>query len=100
MWGFLAVDETGRLLGFVTFVFHRTTFAINDRCYLEDLFTMAEARGKGVGRMLIEAVFNAAWEKGADQVYWHTAQNNYAGRTLYDKLAEMTNVKYRKKLVP
>ena len=47
------VAETdGRLIGLVHYLFHRSTTAIAPTCYLQDLFTAAEARGKGVGRGL------------------------------------------------
>ena len=58
--GLCAVDEGGRLLGIVHYLFHPVTWAAGPRCYLEDLFTAAEARGRGAGRALIEAVYAAA----------------------------------------
>ena len=48
-------EETKALLGLVHCVFHRGTWAINDLCYLEDLYVSACARGRGVGRALIDA---------------------------------------------
>ena len=55
--------------------------------YLQDLFTAPEARGKGAGRALIQAVYDAADAAGVPAVYWLTAENNYAGRMLYDRVA-------------
>ena len=60
-------------------------------CYLEDLFVLPEARGQGVARRLIEAVFAAADETGASTVYWHTQEFNANGRALYDTLAHRTS---------
>jgi GNAT superfamily N-acetyltransferase len=55
MGGFIA-ERDGQALGIVHWVLHRTTWSAKDICYLQDLFTVAEARGSGVGRKLIEAV--------------------------------------------
>lgn len=44
----------GELVGLVHIVFHPSTSRKNDVCYLQDLFTSAEVRGRGVGRALIE----------------------------------------------
>jgi GNAT superfamily N-acetyltransferase len=95
--GFCAAAPDGALLGIVHYVFHPVTWAAGPRCYLEDLFTAAEARGKGVGRALIEAVYEAADRGGADQVYWLTASTNTTARRLYDQVASATQfIKYRR----
>ncbi|WP_297369873.1 GNAT family N-acetyltransferase [Acidocella sp.] len=86
--GFVAEDEAGALLGFVHYIFHRNTWMIADVCYLEDLFTAPQARGKGVGTALIEAVYGAAQRRGAPRVYWLTHETNKTAQSLYDKVAE------------
>lgn len=83
----VAADEHGALLGLVHYLFHRSTTRIELTCYLQDLFTTPEARGRGVGRALIEGVYGAAREAGIKRVYWQTQATNAAGRALYDKLA-------------
>jgi len=59
-------------------------------CYLQDLFTDAEARGGGVGRALIEAVYERARAAGSTRVYWHTHETNQTAMRLYDQVAERT----------
>ena len=95
--GFCAVDADGKLIGIVHYLFHPVTWAMADRCYLEDLFVSPDARGSGAGRALIEAVYRAADDRGADQVYWLTAHSNATARKLYDRVAQLTPfVKYRR----
>jgi len=95
--GFCAVDADGKLIGIVHYLFHPVTWAMSDRCYLEDLFVSPDARGSGAGRALIEAVYRAADDRGADQVYWLTAHSNATARKLYDRVAQLTPfVKYRR----
>lgn len=75
------------LLGLAHYLYHRSTTRIELSCYLQDLFTRQDARGRGVGRALIESVCQAARQDGIRRVYWQTHESNAAGRLLYDKLA-------------
>lgn len=87
---FAAVAEAdGKIVGLVHYLFHRSTTMIEDVCYLQDLFTDPEARGRGVGRALIEYVYDRAREAGSKRVYWQTREDNPA-RRLYDQVAELT----------
>jgi GNAT superfamily N-acetyltransferase len=83
-------EESGRIVGLTHFLFHRSTTRLNDVCYLQDLFTTPHLRGLGIGRRLIEAVYDAAQTTGSSRVYWQTQTFNEAGRALYDKIAEHT----------
>lgn len=80
------VYDDGGLLGLVHYVFHPNLWRDEGVCYLQDLFTSQEARGKGVGRALIQSVYDAADAAGVPAVYWLTAEDNYAGRMLYDRV--------------
>src|SRR5579863_9760371 len=44
----LVAESNGKLLGLTHYIFHRSTTAIGPVCYLQDLFTIEAARGKGV----------------------------------------------------
>jgi GNAT superfamily N-acetyltransferase len=81
-------EAGGELVGLVHYLFHRSTTQIPPTCYLQDLFTRADARGKGVGAALIEAVYAAAKAEGCARVYWQTHETNAVARTLYDRIAE------------
>jgi GNAT superfamily N-acetyltransferase len=95
----LVAESGGQLLGLTHYLFHRSTTAITPVCYLQDLFTAEAARGKGVGRALIEGVYQQAKLAGAPRVYWQTHQTNRTAMQLYDKVAEHSGfVVYRKLL--
>jgi GNAT superfamily N-acetyltransferase len=95
----LVAESDGRLLGLVHYLFHRSTIAIQPNCYLQDLFTTADARGKGVGRALIDGVYQRARQAGSPRVYWLTHETNHTARQLYDKVAENSGfIVYRKML--
>jgi GNAT superfamily N-acetyltransferase len=88
------LDDT--LVGIVHYLFHRSTWTIGDYCYLQDLFTVPEARGQGAGRALIEAVYDRAEVAGASRVYWLTHETNATARALYDILADQPGfIQYR-----
>jgi GNAT superfamily N-acetyltransferase len=93
----LVAEDSGKLLGLVHFLFHRSTTQIALTCYLQDLFTVEEARGEGVGRALINAVYQHAAAAGSPRVYWQTHETNSVAMRLYDKVAEKSGfIVYRK----
>ncbi|MGK5520998.1 GNAT family N-acetyltransferase [Micromonospora sp. URMC 107] len=77
----------GRLVGIAHFLVHASTTS-PDVCYLQDLFTAPEARGRGVARALIGAVGAWASDQGCDRLYWLTREDNHTARRLYDQVAE------------
>ncbi len=83
----LVADAEGKLLGLAHYLLHRSTTRIELTCYLQDLFTAQSERGRGIGRTLIQAVYERARAEGIRRVYWHTHESNVAGRLLYDKVA-------------
>jgi GNAT superfamily N-acetyltransferase len=95
----LVAEQDGRLLGLVHYLFHRATAMIELSCYLSDLFTNEAARGKGVGRALIEAVYEEARLAGSTRVYWQTHETNTVAQRLYDQVAERSGfIVYRKQV--
>ncbi len=95
----LVADAGGRLVGLAHYLFHRSTILVGPTCYLQDLFTVPEARGMGVGQALIEAVCDKARSAGAGRVYWQTHAGNRQARALYDRVAEHAGfIVYRKAL--
>jgi GNAT superfamily N-acetyltransferase len=92
-------ERDGTLLALAHFLYHRNTTLIAPICYLQDLVTADAARGQGVGRALIEAVYRHAAEAGSPRVYWHTHETNEVAMRLYDQVAERSGfVVYRKAL--
>ena len=95
----LVAEQDGALLGLVHYLFHRATAMVEDTCYLADLFTNQQARGLGVGRALIEAVYDAARQAGCSRVYWQTHETNAVAQVLYNGVAERSGfIVYRKQL--
>jgi GNAT superfamily N-acetyltransferase len=95
----LVAEDAGQLVGLVHYIFHRSTISIAPTCYLQDLFTNESVRGQGIGRKLINAVYEQAKLAGIHRVYWHTHESNSTAMKLYDQVAERSGfVVYRKNI--
>ena len=93
----LVAESPEKLIGMVHYIFHRNTTMIGPTCYLQDLFTDENARGKGVGRALISGVYHRAKLAGSTRVYWQTHETNLTAQRLYDDIAERSGfIVYRR----
>ena len=99
MFGFVAESDEG-VIGFTHCLFRPSTWTETDYCYLEDLFVDPNIRGKGVGRALMNKVFELAQEKKSKRVYWTTQEFNQTARVLYDSITPVSEfVQYRLPLI-
>lgn len=73
----------GPVVGFSISILHDGTWVEAPICYLEDLFVAPEARGRGIGKALIEDLVALGRASGWSRLYWHTRADNPA-RQLYD----------------
>jgi GNAT superfamily N-acetyltransferase len=84
-------------VGLVHHIRHRSCWTIGDYLYLQDLFVSPAARGAGVGRKLIEYVYDIAQAAGCSRVHWLTHETNTDAMLLYDRIAERSGfVQYRR----
>lgn len=96
----LGARVNGELVGMAHYLFHTSTWAAT-ACYLQDLFTAPEARGKGVARALIEAVAEKAKAAGAARYYWLTQEHNAVARVLYNQVGKYNGfIRYDFQLPP
>ena len=86
----LVAESDGRLLGLTHYLFHRHAWKVENVCYLQDLFVDPQARGTGLGRALIQAVYARADAAGASGVHWLTQDFNTEARQLYDRIARVS----------
>lgn len=99
MFALGAFSESGKLVGIVHIIYHRSCWTTGDYCYLQDLFTAEDARGQGVATALIEAVYARAKADGASRVHWLTHESNVTAQKLYEKVAARSGfIQYRKVL--
>src|SRR6478609_1293982 len=80
----LAAWRDEQLLGYACLYWHFTSLVPAETVLMNDLFVVAEARGQGVGRALIEASADIARIRGAHHLEWATAPSNKTAQRLYD----------------
>ncbi|WP_454877946.1 GNAT family N-acetyltransferase [Serratia inhibens] len=91
VYGLVAEDANGNLLGLMNLIFHPSTWSSVGYCYIEDLYVSPVARGKKVSEKLFKQAYQLANEKGSDRVYWMTQEYNAPARSLYDKIGKRSS---------
>jgi GNAT superfamily N-acetyltransferase len=89
-FGLVAVDDNDSPIAIAHYRQFARLLADGIGIYLDDLFTASSALGTGAGTALIERLQDIARERGAEVVRWITANDNFVGQKLYDRLATRT----------
>jgi GNAT superfamily N-acetyltransferase len=84
----VVAEIEGQVYGFAHCVVHENTWETQPVCYLEDLFVTPGARGRGVGKALLEWLRNAMRAEGWARLYWVTQADNVQARRLYDQFTQ------------
>lgn len=87
----LVAEAHGEILGFAHHRRFSSPYTGTTGLFLDDLFTDPTARGRGVGRALIERLTEMAAAEGRAVVQWVTAEDNHRAQALYNTLATRTN---------
>src|SRR5262249_2302580 len=66
----LLAEDAGAVVGFALFFHNYSTFRAKPTIYLEDLFVIPEARGKGHGKALLRELARLAVERDCARVEW------------------------------
>jgi GNAT superfamily N-acetyltransferase len=82
----LGARAEGRILGYACLYWHFSSLEAAETVLLNDLYVEDDARGRGIGRALIEATAEVARERGAPYIEWSTAPDNLPARRLYETL--------------
>ncbi len=90
MFGWLAMRDQ-QAIGLVHVIVHPHCWQDAPVTYLQDLYADPSVRGSGVGRKLIETVYDDADAAGRPNVYWTTQTFNDTARRLYDRIASATD---------
>lgn len=80
----LGAWEGEELVGYACLYWHFTSLVPAETVLMNDLYVGEKARGRGVGRALIEASAAVARERGAHHLEWATAPDNETAQRLYD----------------
>jgi GNAT superfamily N-acetyltransferase len=88
--GLVAQNDQAKIVGLTHYRPFASPLRAITNCFLDDLFVAPDARGTGAADALINAVADVARANGWGVVRWITADDNYRGRGVYDKLATRT----------
>ncbi|MEL7046478.1 MAG: GNAT family N-acetyltransferase [Pseudomonadota bacterium] len=89
--GLVAEDNDEGLIGLAHCIWHLHGWTAAPVLYLQDLFTAPEARGNGVARALMSAVYALGDRHEAAGIYWLTQGGNTVARALYDRVGRATD---------
>ena len=96
-YALVAKDDAGQCLGLMHYRAMPSPLRGKIVGFLDDLFIKPTYRGQGIVEALYEGLNDSAAQKGWPFVRWITAENNYRGRGVYDKLSDKTHwVTYQK----
>lgn len=84
-------EEDGQPIGFALFFHTFSTFLARPGIYLEDLFVLAEHRGRGVGRALLAHLAHLAVERGCGRLEWAVLNWNQEAIRFYERLGARPN---------
>ena len=86
----LVAEVDGEIVGFAHHRRYARPAEGGAGVFLDDLFTAPAARGRSVGRALINRLAEIAREQGCAKVRWVTAADNHHAQRLYDDMADRT----------
>lgn len=84
-YALLAWDD-GRLVGFASYSFVWPAIGLTRSLYLKELYVAGPARQRGVGRLLMQHVFDLAVQNACTRVEWTTDRDNPAAQQFYAQL--------------
>lgn len=78
--------DAERLAGVAAYSFLWPTVGLTRSLYLKELYVAQACRGRGIGRLLMQALFGLAAKHGCSRVEWTTDRGNTSAQAFYHRL--------------
>ena len=82
----LLAEVDGKVVGFTHYIFRPSTWAVEDFCYLEDLYTDPTLRGKGVGHQILDAIIERAENIGVKRIFCLTFETKFFAKHVFAEI--------------
>ena len=82
----LLIEDGSGVVGFALFFENYSTFLGRKGIYLEDLFVLSRARGKGFGMALLKRLAEIALERECGRLEWNVLDWNHTAIRFYESL--------------
>lgn len=79
-------DEQNALKGFLHYILHPITGALEPACYMQDLYVAPPARRMGNAKRLLWELHDMGKTQKWSRIYWFADNNNLASQNLYKTL--------------
>ncbi len=84
-YALLAWDD-GQIAGFASYSYLWPAAGLTRSLYLKELYVIETARRKGVGKLLMQHLYEIAAKNGCSRVEWTTDRDNPAAQLFYAEL--------------
>ncbi len=82
----LICELDGKAIGMAIYFYNYSTWLAKPGLYLEDLYVSLDARGKGAGKLLLQAMAKIALDKGCGRFEWSCLDWNKPSRDFYESI--------------
>ena len=88
--GFLALNDAGKPIALAHFRPFSRPLSATTGGFFDDLFVDPQARGSGAAQAIFAAIAEEGKKRGWSVIRWITAEDNYRGRSVYDRVGAKT----------
>lgn len=88
-------EVAGRMVGYAIVFFTYSSFLARPTLYLEDVFVLPEARGRGVGRAIFQRLADEAVRRDCGRMEWVVLDWNQLAIDFYDRLGARALTEWR-----
>lgn len=83
--------KNGEMVGLIHYILHPTTGAIENACYMQDVFVDEDHRSQGIAKKMIMELIEIGKKAKWSRLYWLADANDEAAQALYKNIGVKMN---------